>query len=77
MAIFRLGKGGADCELIAGNVDKHEDWRDGRGRDARFSRPHQMAAFRANELLLTDIDNRAVPPGADAASARVEASPTQ
>ncbi|CAH0371392.1 unnamed protein product [Pelagomonas calceolata] len=60
MAVYRLGKKKGACALVAGDVNKHEDWRDGAGAAARFSRPHQMAAFRANELLLTDIDNRAV-----------------
>jgi hypothetical protein len=60
MAVYRFwGKKGA-CALVAGDVNKHEDWRDGAGAAARFSRQHQMAAFRTNELLLTDIDNRAV-----------------
>ena len=60
MAVYRLGTKKGACALVAGDVNKHEDWRDGAGAAARFSRPHQMAAFRANELLLTDIDNRAV-----------------
>ena len=60
MAVYRLGKQSGTCALVAGDVTKHEDWRDGAGTAARFSRPHQMAAFRANELLLTDIDNRAL-----------------
>ena len=60
MAVYRLGKNKGACALVAGDVTKHEDWRDGAGAAARFSRPHQMAAFRADELLLTDIDNRAV-----------------
>ena len=60
MAVYRLGTKKGACALVAGDVNKHEDWRDGAGAAARFSRPHQMAAFRAHELLLTDIDNRAV-----------------
>ena len=59
MAVYRI-LDGTRCELVAGNVRKDVDWRDGTGTGARFSRPHQMAAFRENELLLTDIDNRAV-----------------
>ena len=58
-SVYRLGTKKGACALVAGDVNKHEDGATARV-PPRFSRPHQMAAFRANELLLTDIDNRAV-----------------
>mmetsp|Transcript_9119 Transcript_9119/g.29542 ORF Transcript_9119/g.29542 Transcript_9119/m.29542 type:complete len:435 (-) Transcript_9119:732-2036(-) len=51
-----------DCVVVAGNVREPVGWRDGKGDEARFSRPHSLTALPGDDhqLVVTDIDNRAV-----------------
>ena len=63
--ISLTGGNPSSCEHIAGNGNVSVGWRDGTGDRALFTRPHQMISFRGKtspglELLLTDIDNRAI-----------------
>jgi len=47
------------CHLIAGSGSY--GWRDGHGSLAKFTRPHQMVRRpNTSDVLLTDIDNRAI-----------------
>jgi len=58
------GNGGTswgNCKVIAGHVNQRVGWRDGCGKDVRFSRPHDMTLLpKSHQLIMTDIDNRAI-----------------
>jgi len=71
MAIFQIASHSTEvkngtlrrkCVGVAGNVREPVGWHDGRGQQARFSRPHSLTALPGDDhqLVVTDIDNRAV-----------------
>ena len=61
MAVFAIDPKKRLCSVLAGDTRSPTGWRDGVGTHARFSRPHQLVRGRGGaDLLLTDIDNRAV-----------------
>jgi hypothetical protein len=64
--IWRLQTGSKTrgrCTIAAGSIGPGPGWRDGRGGEVRFSRPHYFSLRPDTEtpqLIITDIDNHAL-----------------